>query len=72
MNINILITLVSDSFRRGIDRLIGVRVSGGVGGTSVWGSKIGSDGEDAVESVVVSSAGVSLVVSVFFDLKEND
>ncbi len=67
--------LVSDSFRRGIDRLIGVRVSG-IGGGSVRGSKIGSAGEDVVESVVVSLAGVgggtSFVDSDFFDLKEND
>jgi hypothetical protein len=68
-NINMLNRFVSDSFRCGIDILIGDRISV-VGGTSKLGSNIGSDGEDDVESVAVGSKGVdedtSVVVSDFF------
>ena len=64
--------LVSDSLRRGVERLTGARISG-VGGTSDRGSKTGSDGEDDVESTIVGSVVVdgdaSLVASDFFNLK---
>ncbi len=53
--------LLSDSFWRGIDRFIIGRVSVWdefTEGTGACGSKIGSDGEEDVDSILVSSVGV--------------
>ncbi len=64
--------LLSDSFWRGIDRFIIGRVSVWdefTEGTADCGSKIGSDGEEDVDSILVSSVGVddsSGFVSDFF------
>lgn len=65
--------LVSESFGRGTERLIGERISlvgggrsggGGAGGADC-GSRIGSVGEDEGESVVVEDS--SDLVSVFYN-----
>jgi len=68
--------LLSDSFWRGIDILIVGRISVFgvfIGGIFVLGSNIGSDGEDDVDSMLVSSGGVdedsSFFVSDFFKKK---
>ena len=75
MNINMLSRLVSESFWRGMDRLIGERISlvdaviGGAGGDVVddWGSRMGSEGDEEIESLVVGVEGSSDFVSVFFN-----
>jgi hypothetical protein len=68
--------LLSDSFWRGIDILIVGRISVFgvfIGGIFVLGSNIGSDGEDDVDSMLVSPGGVdkdsSFFVSDFFKKK---
>ena len=66
--------LVSESFGRGTERLIGERISlvdegrggGGAGGVDC-GSRIGSDGEEEAESVVVEDS--SGFVSDFYNSK---
>lgn len=75
--------LVSESFRRGMDRLIGERISlvdgvtvAGAGGgddddddevVDDCGSRTGSEGEEEIESVVVGVAGSSDFVSAFYN-----
>jgi hypothetical protein len=69
--------LVSESFGRGTERLIGERISlvgggrdGGGAGGGDCGSRIGSEGEEEAESVVVEDS--SDFVSVFFNSKSNE
>jgi hypothetical protein len=74
---NMLNKLLSDSFWCGIDILIVGRISVigiFIGGIFDLGSNIGSDGEDDVDSIIVSSEGVdddsSFFVSDFFKRKK--